>query len=388
MIPRLAEKALEKLARSFPVVAITGPRQSGKTTLAKLVFQHKPYVSLENPDTLDHALNDPRDFLASYQQGAVFDEVQRAPQLFSYLQEIVDASNKTGRFIVTGSCQFSLVAKITQSLAGRIGFLQLLPFSLAELKNSWKPKTCDMLFYGLYPALHDRNIEPQLYYPNYVQTYLEKDLRLLQNIQNLAAFRLFLRLCAARTGQVLNMSSIGNDCGVNRNTVRGWLSVLQASFLLHLLQPHHENFRKRMIKAPKLYFFDTGLACSLLGIQSADQLSNHPLKGALFETWVVSELFKQRFNCGLPSNLYYWRDRTGNEIDLIIDQGLKLWGLEIKSAKTVTGDFFKNIHRWKEIAGERVEKCFLIYDGERSQLRSQFIHVLPAKKITLLLNKI
>ncbi|MBI4838660.1 MAG: ATP-binding protein, partial [Nitrospirae bacterium] len=326
MLKRAAAKTLLSLAKAFPVVAITGPRQSGKTTLARSVFAHKKYVSLEDPDQLEFVRQDPRGFLSRFPDGALIDEAQRCPQLFSFLQTRVDAEKKRGLFVLTGSQQFGLLSGITQTLAGRVGLLQLMPFSLAELKeNGKKPKGLDeILLKGLYPPLHDRKISPGMWYANYVLTYIERDVRQLLSVKELSTFQRFVRMCAARTGQILNLTSLGNDCGITHNTAKAWLSVLEASYLVFLLYPHHRNFGKRLVKSPKLYFYDTGLAAWLLNIQDAGHLSVHPARSSLFESLVVSELLKARFNRGLVSNLFFWRDNTGIEVDIVAEKGDRL----------------------------------------------------------------
>ncbi len=363
-------------------MVITGPRQSGKTTLVRAVFPDKPYVSLEDLDVRSFAENDPRSFLAGYPDGAIFDEVQRCPDLFSYLQSIVDDKRQMGRYILTGSQQFGLLSGITQSLAGRVGMVQLLPFSHGELMGAGlAPSSPEEIIYtGSYPPLYDRELAPADWYPGYVSTYLERDLRQLIQVRNLSLFQLFLRMCAARTGQLLNLSSVANDCGITHNTAKAWISVLEASYILFLLQPHHKNFNKRLIKAPKLYFYDTGLAAWLLGIQSQDQIMTHSLRGALFETWVVSELIKGRFNRGLHSNLYFWRDSAGNEVDVLVEHGEHLLPVEIKSGRTITADYFSGLNKWLALAGNSSGRARLVYAGDDEQQRSNCL-VVPWRGI-------
>lgn len=386
LIPREAEPVVRRLAEGYPVVAITGPRQSGKTTLVRTLFADRPYVSLEDLDELDFATRDPRGFLSRYPDGAVLDEVQRAPSLFSYLQTRVDEDRRLGRFILTGSQQFGLLSGITQTLAGRVALVPLLPFTLGELQSADEAPGSleDLLFSGLYPPVYDRQLDPVIWYGNYVQTYIERDVRQTVNVRDLSLFQRFVRMCAARSGQLLNLSGLANDCGITHNTARSWLSVLEASYLVHLLQPHHRNFNKRLVKTPKLYFHDPGLAAWLLGIQAPGQLATHPQRGALFETWVVSELLKARFNRALASNLYFWQDRSRHEVDVLIDQGTRLTPVEVKSGQTVVSDFFRGLESWTGIAGEESGRPWVIYGGDRPQSRTD-VEVLPWRQIGALI---
>lgn len=367
MIDRKLEKKIKVLSKKFGVVAITGPRQSGKTTLAKKIFKDKPYVSLENPDVLELALNDPRRFLSQYKKGAVLDEIQKAPKLFSYIQGIVDESNTKGLFILTGSQNFLLLESITQSLAGRVALFTLLPFSLEELKKTkHNPKTIeDSLFTGFYPRLYNDRLYPKEWFPNYIQTYVERDVRQIKDVQNLATFQKFIKLCAARTGQILNIQNLAIDCDISPNTAKSWLNLLEASYIIFRLQPHFKNFNKRLIKSPKLYFWDTGLVSFLLGIQNKKELITHPQRGALFETWVIGELFKQFYNKGERAPLYFWADKT-HEIDLIFEKGTKLIPLEIKSATTIQNHLFKSLDYWCKLTGFDQSKSFLIYAGDKN----------------------
>jgi uncharacterized protein len=378
LIPRVAEPTVRQLTRGYPVVAITGPRQSGKTTLVREMFADRPYVSLEDLDERESADRDPRGFLARFPDGAVLDEAQRCPDLFSYLQTRVDDDRRPGLFILTGSQQFGLVAKLTQTLAGRVAFVPLLPFSLGELDAEGRAPAGleNLLFQGLYPAIYDRQLDPRIWYGNYVRTYIERDARQLINIRDLSTFQRFIRMCASRVGQLLNLSGLASDCGITHNTARAWLSALEASYIVHLLPPHHTNFGKRLVKTPKLYFFDPGLAAWLLGVETAEQLATHAMRGALFETWLVAELLKARFNRGLASNLYFWRDRAGHEVDLLIEKGETLVPVEAKSGQTVAADFFAGLDRWLALAGEAGGDPWLVYGGTRRQSRGRTA-VLP-----------
>jgi len=373
LYPRIATETLQRLARGFPIIGITGPRQAGKTTLARHHFADKPYVSLENPDDLDFAQSDPRAFLSQFPKGAVLDEVQRCPSLFSWLQGLVDEAQIMGQFVLTGAQQFNFRAGISQTLAGRIGLIHLLPFSLGELKRHGNtlPALDVLLHKGFYPPVYDRALLPEDWYGAYVQTYLERDVQQLIRVRDLNQFRTFLRLSAGRTGQLVNYSSIGNGCGVSYNTVKEWLSVLDASYITFQLPPHFRNFSKRLIKSSKLYFHDTGLLCWLLGIRDADQLRVNPLRGAMFENFVISEVMKTRLARGEPPDLYFWRDHVGLEVDLVMDKGQSLWPVEIKAGQTITADFFKNLDKWASLAGATAGPVRLVYGGMENQTRSR-----------------
>jgi predicted AAA+ superfamily ATPase len=374
MIQRQAAVTLRYLATQFRVIAVIGPRQSGKTTLVRMIFPDKSYVNFENPDIRNFALEDPRGFLSNYPDGAIFDEVQRVPLLFSYLQQIVDEKNKNGMFILTGSNNFLLQESITQSLAGRVGYLQLLPLCIDEIGDS-DNSVEDYIYKGGYPALYDEGKDVKLWMDNYIRTYIERDVRQLKNITDLITFERFIRLCAGRTGQLLNKSSLSTECGIDNKTVEAWLSVLEASFVIFRLQPYHRNYNKRVVKMPKLYFYDTGLATNLLGIQKAEQLILHPLRGALFENMVIVELLKQRWNKAKPDNLYFWRDNAGHEMDVIMENAGEVKPVEIKSGKTITTAYFKGLLYWHHLTDST--GGLVIYAGDLIQKRSQDIEIRP-----------
>ncbi|MEI6411357.1 MAG: ATP-binding protein, partial [Bacteroidota bacterium] len=336
MIYRQSEEKLRQLATHFKAVAIIGPRQSGKTTLARKCFPDKPYVSLETPSDRNLAIEDPIQFLKRYPNGAILDEIQRTPELFSWLQQNLDEDPRKGKFILTGSNNFLLLEKVTQSLAGRVAFIEQLPFSLPELRDV--PNALDdlntLMWKGAYPPIQADGIPPTDWYPSYIRTYVERDVRQIKNIENLLLFERMLSLCAGRIGQELNFSNLSIEVGVDHKTIQSWLGILQASYLIWLLPPYFKNFNKRIVKTPKLYFYDTGLACSLLGIRAPELLGEHPYRGAIFENFILKELLKQRFNQGQRSNMYFWRESSGKEIDVLIDEGLHINPVEIKSGYT------------------------------------------------------
>jgi len=365
MLDRDAEQTIRTLLRGFPIVTLTGPRQSGKSTLAKALFTNLPYASLEDPDMRLAATEDPRSFLERFPDGAVLDEVQRCPDILSYLQTIVDTDGRMGRYILTGSQQFGLMSGITQSLAGRTAFVELLPFSIPELAQAGQlPQAADtMLLKGCYPPLYDRDVPPSAWFAAYVTAYVERDVRQILKIQELETFQRFVRLCAGRTAQLLNLSSLATECGITHNTAKSWVSVLEASYLIFLLRPHHTNFNKRLVKMPKLYFYDVGLVSWLLGIRTPEQVETHPLRGNIFETFIVSELIKSRLNRGERPAFSFWRDSNGNQVDLIVERDNKLMPIEIKSGKTLSRDSLAGLEKWCALAGDMGMMPSLIYGG-------------------------
>ena len=384
MIKRFLAEKLIRSASQYPVVTVTGPRQSGKTTLVRMVFQNYRYVSLENPDHRNFALTDPRGFLNQFQNGVILDEVQRIPELFSYIQSIVDEDDQPGKFILTGSQNFLLMGQISQSLAGRTAILHLLPFSLRELSGarSFHPdnfpdimagiSSSDLwenLLTGFYPRIHDKNLDARDWLAWYYQTYVERDVRSVINIGDLETFGRFIRLCAGRCGQITNFSSLAADCGISNMTAKRWLSVLQTSFVLIQLRPHYENFNKRLIKAPKLYFVDTGLLAFLLGIKNIDELKYHSSRGAIFESFVLSELYKSYLNNGLIPDIYYWRDVKNHEVDFLLDRGSSVLPIEAKSGETITRDSFRGLQYYRKLAGDRSNQPVLLYGGNDSFVR-------------------
>lgn len=387
VILRAITSKLTDLMQQYPAVAITGPRQSGKTTLARHTFPDMQYVSLEDPDTRIFAEEDPRGFLAACDNGAIIDEIQRVPHLFSYLQTMIDSSNEPGRYILSGSQNFLLMENISQTLAGRIALLNLLPLSLSELIHANKNfKSLEKtLFSGFYPRIYNNRVSANDWYNNYIQTYIEKDVRQIKNITDLTTFQRFLKMCAARCGQLVNFSALANDCGIAHNTAKSWLSLLESSFIIYFLQPYHNNFNKRLVKSPKLYFYDTGLACALLGITEEQQLTHHYLRGGLFESFIISDLYKNEFNAGRRSQFYFWQDKLGREIDCLIETQ-RLMAIEIKSGKTIADDFFNNFSYLQQQTVLDRNNCYLIYGGDNNQQR-QKANVLSWRSVTDLLKK-
>ena len=364
MVKRKLTAQLMEAAAEYPVLTITGPRQSGKTTCCRLSFPDLPYSNLEEPDTRQYALSDPRGFLEQFKNGGIIDEIQRAPDLTSYIQGIVDDPKFSGLFVLTGSQNFSVRNTISQSLAGRTAVFTLLPFSAGEIKTLVPEITdTELIFNGFYPRLYDKKIHPRRFYADYVNTYVERDLRLLSMVKDLSTFQIFLKLCAGRTGQILNIENLANDCGISHRTAREWVSLLEASYIVYRLPPFFRNVGKRLIKSPKLYFYDPGLAAFLIDITDPVQINTHPLKGQLYETMILSELLKLRFNQGMNNNLLFYRDSNGNEVDVVIQCGNSTTAIEIKAAKTINRNFFKGLNLFEVLVSEPVQK-FLVYSGD------------------------
>ncbi len=390
MILRTLTEKLNYFAKLYPVVSVTGPRQSGKTTIVKQTFPNYRYFSLEDIDIRNFAINDPKGFLGNAEDGMIIDEIQRVPELFSYIQNIVDSSNKTGMFIITGSQNFLLMENITQTLAGRIAILKLLPFSNHELIQAKLISTNfkTQLFKGAYPRIYDKNIPSEDFYPFYIQTYIERDVKQIRNISNQNTFIRFLKMCAGRVGQLLNITDLANACGVTQITAKSWLSVLEASYIVYFLQPHHKNYNKRLVKMPKMYFYDTGLVSSLLGIKDKNQVQSHYLYGALFENFVINEFQKFYYNRVIEPELYFWRDKNGKEIDLIIETPDKLMPIEIKAGETFADDYLKNLKYWNKLTNNIEDNNYIIYGGLDNLKISQgkVYSWLNIKEITNLIN--
>ncbi|MCP5492667.1 MAG: ATP-binding protein [Chlamydiales bacterium] len=386
MYQRRLQKEVLELAQGLPVVTITGPRQSGKTTLVRHCFPNKPYINLESPDVRNAAIADPRGFFSRLPDGAILDEIQRAPELLSYIQVIVDEAKKKGMFILTGSQQIEVHEAISQSLAGRVGLLQLLPMSLGELSNAGFDLTIDQaLVQGGYPRIFADQLNPTKVYRSYFETYIERDLRQVIQVKDLSLFQNFMMLCAGRIGQVVNFVSLSNDVGVSVNTIKQWLSILEASFVIIRLRPYFENFGKRLVKSPKLFFSDTGLAAFLLGIENAEQMRRDPLRGNLMENLVFLELYKARINQGLDPRLYYFRDSSGNEVDFIYQRARELIPIEVKAAQTYHSSFFKTLEYFKKVVKNRCPKGYVIYAGDVEQSIGDF-ELINYKKSELIIS--
>jgi predicted AAA+ superfamily ATPase len=379
-LKRVIEDEVIAMAKQYPVIIITGPRQSGKTTLSKYLFNELPYYSFENPDTRLFATTDPRAFLNSNREGAILDEIQYVPELISYLQQVVDDRRNEVKFILTGSNQFMLLDKVTQSLAGRTAILKLLPLGLSEIGEEKSLPTNDLILKGFYPGIYAHNLTPYKAYRNYYETYLERDLRKLIQIKDLGLFQKFVRICAGRIGNLINASAIANETGISVGTVKSWMAILEASFIIFFLHPYYENIGKRYIKSPKIYFYDVGLVAFLLGIEDILQIDRDPLRGALFENMIVSELIKIRFNKGLDSNIYFYHDSHHNEIDIIIKHGNRLQPVEIKSAQTFHSEFLKQFKHFNKTYPDKTINPVLIYDGEMQQ-KVQDVEIINFRNI-------
>jgi predicted AAA+ superfamily ATPase len=374
MIERNIAKVINELMLVYSVIALTGPRQSGKTTLLKSMFKDYRYVSLENPDNRLFAEQDPNGFLELYNQKVIFDEVQRVPSLFSYIQTLVDESKIMGQFILSGSQNFSLIKSITQSLAGRVALFKLLPFDFEELQsqNLLPPDYASMIMRGCYPALYDRPIPTTAFYANYIETYVERDLSEILNVKDIRLFRIFLKLCAGRIGQQLNLTNLANETGISIPTVKSWLSILESSYIAYQLPPFFNNFNKRLVKSTKLYFYDTGLVSYLLGIKSEKSIQESEFKGALFENLVINEYIKQNYHHNLYREFYYWRDSNGHEVDLLVSNETAYDIIEIKATKTILPKLFDGLDLLKNIGKEKIDRKILVYGGKESQNRSNY----------------
>jgi len=373
IIKRALSKEILRAAKQFPAISLTGPRQSGKTTLVRHIFPQYTYITFEDLDAQNEFSKDPHNFLDQLQasKGVIFDEAQRVPALFSYLQGYIDKYQKPGFYILTGSQNFLLLQSITQSLAGRIAIFSLLPLSIAELKQAaLLPDLAQLIINGCYPSIYSKHFPIADWYPTYITTYVERDVRSVINVTSLSMFQTFLKLCAGRVGQIINLASLANDCGISVPTAKGWLSILEASYIIFFLHPHYKNFSKRLIKSPKLYFYDTGLACSLLNISDTNTLNNHYLRGGLFECMVISDLIKQYYNTGDRPWVYFWRDHTGHEVDCLIEKGQYLFPIEIKAGLTITESYTDGIKFWNKIADANPENSFVVYAGEQQTTRN------------------
>ncbi len=388
MQDRTIEPVLKTLAQKYPVVTVTGPRQSGKTTLCRKVFSKKAYVNLEAPDERQFALDDPRGFLNAYQEGAILDEIQRTPDLLSYIQPMVDEDPAPGKFILTGSQQLNVSEALSQSLAGRTGILTLFPFDWNEVQRYLNLSNTDgVLLHGFYPRIHHMQINPSQAMADYFETYVQRDVRQLMQIRHAGMFEKFVRLCAGRIGQLLNLQSLGNETGISHTTAREWISILEASYILFQLPPWHANISKRLIKTPKVFFWDVGLAAYLLGLEEEKQVFRDPLRGNLFENMVVAEMFKQYYHRGMRPRFFFYRDSTGNEVDLVLEKGRDVVLIEIKSGQTITDHFFRGLNNFSKIAKKQIRGGVVIYGGEKKQSRSDW-DVWPVKDLGKLPEKI
>jgi predicted AAA+ superfamily ATPase len=373
-VKREIEAAIRTLSGKYPILAVTGPRQSGKTTLLKSMFPDYQYISLEDTNQRSFAQDDPVGFLKKYPEKLIFDEVQRVPHLFSYLQTIVDESQQMGQFILSGSQNFHLMERITQSLAGRVAIFKLLPFDIGELKqagllpNDWK----SLIVKGFYPAIYDRDLDSTVFYANYLQSYIDRDVTELTKVQDMKLFRNFLGLCATRIGQMLNLANLANECGISQPTAKAWLSILESSYIVFQLQPYFENFSKRIVKTPKLYFYDTGLVTFLLGFRKIEDLDNQTLLGSLFENMVIADVLKKNHHQYQLQDFWFWRDSNGNEVDLLTKRGGGFDVYEVKSSQTVLPQHFAGLDTFSEIAINKVKSKTLIYGGTDTHERTQY----------------
>lgn len=380
MIQRDASEVLLRFSKQYPVVTVTGPRQSGKTTLVKHLFKDKSYFNLEQISHFEFASNDPEGFISQMKDGGIIDEIQRVPKLLNQIQAVVDEKKKNGFFILTGSSQFELLSEVSQSLAGRSALFTLLPLSLNELKKAGMNFSNPLNIYqGFMPRIIDEKLNPSEALDFYFRTYVERDLRNLMQIKNLSQFQMFVKMCAGRTGQLLNLSNLGSDAGVSHTTVKEWISILKASYIIFTLEPFSGNIAKRLMKAPKLYFYDVGLAAFLLGIENEKQILTHPLYGNLFENMVVCEFLKYRFNCGKPANMNFYRDSSGNEVDIICNLADKLIPVEIKAGMTVRDDFFKGLNYLNKTINNLTDDKIIVYGGDTVQRRSNALITPPAE---------
>lgn len=374
MIERVIYRQVISALDHYPILAITGPRQSGKTTMLRSMFPNFRYVNLENPDAREYAAQDPKSFLEEYDRHVIFDEAQRVPSLFSYLQAIVDDRQEQGQYILSGSQNFHLMEQITQSLAGRVALFRLFPFDLMEMKKAeWLSADLGQVFSkGFYPAIFERSVGQDGYYANYIDTYVRRDVSQLLNIHDDRLFKNFLKVCATRAGQILNLTDLARDIGVSHTTAKNWISILETSYVIYLLPPYYANFGKRVIKSPKLYFWDTGLLCHLLSIRKGNVSPVHPMWGHLFENMAVSELIKQNYHLNQLRDYYFWRDSHGNEVDLLYQERNKLNIYEMKSSTTISEKLTKSLNYFDRITGGQVGEKVLIYGGERNQRRTKF----------------
>ena len=372
IVSRNIEGRLQTLFTQYPVVTITGPRQSGKTTLCRSAFPRLEYANLEAPDQRAFAVDDPKGFLHRFKNGVILDEIQRVPDLASYIQVIVDDRRQNGLFVLTGSQQFSVIEAISQSLTGRTALLRLLPFSIAEVGEHPRTSTVeDLIYTGFYPRIYDQNLDPTQALGDYFETYVERDVRQIAEIRNLSAFRTFVRLCAGRVGQLVNFSSLANDVGVSYTTIKEWMSILEASYIVFLLRPFHANLSKRLVKSPKLYMYDVGLAAFLLGIEHPKQIPTHPLKGALFENLVIMESLKHRYHRGKGNNLFFYRDSTGLEVDMLYQSATDISAVEIKASQTLSSSSFANLEKLKDLIPQQISNLALVYAGRESYQRRE-----------------